>query len=183
MSNELVVILLEAFEKNNVIGYRPDHLSEKLPFTDFKGKITYMNDSVPETYHYSKLYRIEISENIIVDKRRSEIVFDMEYLTIFIPSEVNYRKILEPVVSFKYDDCIQFFRKDERAFAINPFSNGRNVNFSEVFLLRLFESYISRIGEGNYFDQTHQDPLDAFLATKKSENEITEYLYTLFNPK
>jgi len=107
----------------------------------------------------------------------------MESLTIFIPQSLNQRSLLEPVVSFDYDECLLIFKKDERASAVNPLKNGRNLNYSEVFLLRLFVSDIVKIGNDNYFDQMYSDPAQAYIARKEAENQLTEYLYKLYNPK
>ncbi|MBX9851756.1 MAG: hypothetical protein K2X86_08365 [Cytophagaceae bacterium] len=185
-SNELVLVLLEAFEQGKIRGYKSDELKDSIAFNDFKSKITYhVNDSISETYSYRQLNHLEIGEDLIVDKNRSEIIFDMETICIFLPAEINERKILEPLVAFRYDDCMNIFKNDQRAYANSPLNNGRKLSFNEAFILRTFESYIVKIGSTDdlYFDQQFANRVDAFIATKNSENEITEYLYSLFNPK
>lgn len=182
--NILAQLLLEAYEKGDLVGFRGDELKEILPYDDYRRKMVLdLGEGDSLFYSARHLYQIEIGEDLIFDRHRSEIIFDMESLTLFIPQNLNQRNLLEPVVSFKYDDCLQIFKKDERAYAINPLMNGRNLNYSEVFLLRLFVSDIVKIGNDNYFDQMYADPTRAYLARKEAENKLTEYLYKLYNPK
>jgi hypothetical protein len=183
--NLLVTVLLEAFEKGELKGYQKEDCLEELPFYDFKKKIEYKSEDSTYYTDYKLLNLIEIGEDLIVDKHRSEIIFDMETITVFIPEKYNYREIREPLVTFKYDDCVKIFKKDNRANAINPLRNGRNLNFAEVLLLKLYISEIVRIGDHTvpYFDQMCNDPLQAFLLRKNAENELTEMLYRWFNPK
>lgn len=132
----------------------------------------------------SQIFRIEFGEDLIVDKVRGDIYFDPKYITIFIPAEINPRGIHEPIASFSFYDCARIFRNDERAYSDNPLMNGRDINFTDVFLLKLYTSYIVKLGriDDLYFDQMYSRPIDAFMASKKAETKVLEYLHKLFNP-
>lgn len=143
-------------------------------------------DVIEDQYYLpSQLSRIEFGENLLVDNVRSDIYFDPQYITIFIPSEINPRGIHEPVASFNFYDCARVFKNDKRAYAENPLMNGKDVNFTDVFLLRLYKSYIVKLGriDDLYFDQIYSNPKDAFMASKRAEHKVAEYLHKLFNPK
>jgi len=182
--NLLVQVLLEAYENGELIGYKNDECKEVLSKEDFKSKREVpLETGDTHVYAPRHLYKVEIGEDLIFDRNRSEIIFDMESITIFIPEELNYKHLLEPIISFKYDDCVKIFKKDSRAVAINPLKNGRNINYSEVFLLKLYRSDIVKIGNDLYFDQMYSDVTMAYIARKDAENKLTEYLYKLYNPQ
>lgn len=181
--NLLVTVLLEAYDRGELTGYTSVDLDEIMRKEQLVSKIQVNTESDSFMYVPRHMYKVELGEDLIFDKKHSEIVFDMEYLSIILPAEVNYRGIHEPVIYFKYDDCIKIFKNDVRAIAINPLLNGRNVNYSEVFMLRLFSSTIVKIGNELYFDQMHNDPRASFFAQKEAENRLNEYLYKLYHPK
>jgi hypothetical protein len=182
-NNLLVTVLLEAYDRGELIGYTSVDLDMIMAKEHLLSRIQVNTESDTFMYAPRHLYKVELGEDLIFDNKHSEIVFDMEYLTVILPAEVNYRKIHEPIIYFRYDDCVKIFKSDVRAFAINPLLNGRNINYSEVFLLRLFKANIVKIGNEMYFDQMYNDPMASFLAQKEAENKLNEYLYKLYHPK
>jgi gliding motility associated protien GldN len=204
-NNTLAKVLLDAVREGKLTAYKSAHLDEELGVSDFLEKIKIPVDNsdwsswedawkdeigqnqIPEDVYYEadQLFRIEIGEDVIFDKHRSDIIFDMQYITLFLPAEVSPRGLHEPIASFKFADCMHVFKQDKRAVAENPLNNGMNLNFADVFYLRLYKSYIVKLGriDDPYFDQMYQDPKKAFIASKNAENRIVEYFYKLYNPK
>lgn len=181
--NRLAGILLEAFEQGKMMGYKDDACNDPVSIEEVRQKLQFMAGEDTVDIHPQQLYQVEIAEDLIFDSKRSEIIFDIEAITLMLPERVNSRGLLEPVISFKYDECMKILKEDERAFAENPLHNGKNINFSNVFLLRLFAAEIVKIGNDAYFDQMYADPTLAFIARKDAENKLSEYLYKLCYPK
>jgi len=185
-NKDIVKILTQEFLRSNLIGYSTNGLSDTLSKEEFNERIVVKRqDSISEFFLCEQLYVLELGENLIFDKHRSDVYFDMEFISIFIPAAISNKGIFEHVVSFRFDDCVKIFRKNPEAVALNPLKNGNDVNYAEVFMLRLFNSTIVKIGNPDdlYFDQQYTDPMQAFLEKKNIENEITEYIYSLYNPK
>ncbi|GAL84426.1 hypothetical protein CHU_2031 [Sporocytophaga myxococcoides] len=126
------------------------------------------------------LKEIELGEDIIFDKHRSEFSFEQKYIGLIIPQSENYRGITEPLAYFKYTDCIKVFNQDERAYSLN--FSGVKVPFHDLFLTHSYKSYIVKIGNGNYFDQLYPSASKAFIAARHQENLLNDYLYKFFNP-
>jgi len=177
-------ILLEAYNCNTITGFKNPSCTDTLSLSTFIEQMNQKGDSSLIQYAYL-CSSIELTEEIIVDKHRSEIVFKPVSISLMIPPAHSSKGILEPLISFRFEDCAKIFNNDKRAFAINPLLNGRNINYSDVFQLKLYASYIVKIGneEELYFDQIAYDPQTTFLIGKEEENKLTEYLYKLFNPK
>jgi hypothetical protein len=177
-------VLIEATENERCKVYNPYHTDEELSTKELISNISYPTDSCGfEEYLPSKLYIIELQEEFIFDKNRSEFKFIPKYITLFIPPEVNYRGIMQPVASWKYEDCEKIFRLDSRAFSEARSFGKSKVNFCETFLLRAYTSEIVKIGtDAPYFDQMHPDPTQAFLMGKEEEYKIQEMVYKAFHP-
>ena len=178
-------ILIEATENGSCKAYNPCQIEEELSVREFIGNRSYPDDSCGfEQYYSSQLYIIEIQEEFVFDKNRSEFKFIPKYITLFIPAEINYKGIIQPVASWKYEDCEKVFRNDKRAFSQTPKAFGKSkINFCETFLLRSYTSEIVKIGtDAQYFDQTYTDPTQAFLMRKEEEYKIQEMVYKAFHP-
>jgi hypothetical protein len=183
---EIVKILTEAFLSGKLSGYSTNELNDPLSLEVFNEKISVKEeDGTVDHFLPEQLYILELGENLIFDKHRSDVYFDMEFISILIPDAVSNKGILEHLVSFKFDDCLKIFRKNPEAVSFNALKNGNDVNYAEVLMLRLFTSTIVKIGNYDdlYFDQQYNDQMQTFLARKNKENEVTEYIYKLYHPK
>ncbi|MBO9698594.1 MAG: hypothetical protein J7604_00210 [Sporocytophaga sp.] len=173
-------ILLNALEKGNLLPYRDRLCKEEVSREEILSKVIMSEeDSIGFIFSHT-LKEIELGEDIIFDKHRSEFVFEQKYIALIIPQTENYRGITEPLAYFKYDDCSRVFNMDERAYSLN--FSGVKVPFNDLFLTHTYKSYIVKIGNGNYFDQVYPDPLKAFIAARHQENVLNDYLYRFFNP-
>jgi hypothetical protein len=177
-------ILLDAYNCNLITGFKNSSCSDTLSIYSFINEMYQKGDSSLIQYVYL-CSSLELTEEIIVDKHRSEIVFKPISISLMIPPSHSTKGILEPLISFRFEDCAKIFNHDKKAIAINPLLNGRNINYTDVFQLKLYSSYIVKIGREDemYFDQMASDPQTTFLIGKAEENKLTEYLYKLFNPK
>ncbi len=173
-------ILLNAVEKGNLLAYKDRLCREEVSRDEILSKVIMSaEDTVGFIFPHS-LREIELGEDIIFNKHRSEFVFEQKYIALIIPQSENYRGIIEPLAYFKYSDCIKVFNLDERAFSLN--FSGVKVPFHDLFLTHTYKSYIVKIGNGNYFDQLYPNPSKAFIAARHQENLLNDYLYKFFNP-
>ena len=178
-------LLIEHTENSCCKIYNPYNKEVEISRKEFTSNLSYPNDSCGfERYLSSQVYLIELQEEFVFDKNRSEFKFIPEYITLYIPPEVNYTGIMQPIASWKYEDCEKIFRSDSRAFSEAPRSFGKSkVHFCETFLLRAYTSEIVKIGaDALYFDQLHPDTTQAALMGKEEEYRIQEMVYKAFHP-
>src|SRR5204862_6306978 len=101
---------LEAAFTDQVPVYNPDNKTQLLSQEALLERLTVKaEDGTAGTYSTRQLYQIEVGEDLVFDKQRSIPVYQVKYLTIFIPQDVNYRGIHEPVATFRFQDCEKFF--------------------------------------------------------------------------
>ena len=180
----IVRILLDAAFADQLPIYDPNNKTQIISKENLFDRLTAKaEDGTAETYSYKQLYQMEVGEDLVFDKQRSIPVYQVKYLTIFIPQDINYRGIHEPVATFRFQDCEKIFTRDR--LAANSFNNGVKNNFKDAFVLHNYKAEIVKMGKGDdlYFDQKYSNPQTAFIARKKSEEEVLEYFYKIYNPK
>jgi hypothetical protein len=180
----IVETLLAAAFANEIPVYNPENKTQILSNEALLERLTVKaDDGTSEIYSYKQLYQIEVGEDLVFDKQRSIPVYQVKYLTLFIPQDINYRDLHEPVATFRFQDCEKFFRGD--ICGANSFSYNSEINFRDAILLHMYKSEIVKMGreEDLYFDQKYPDPAKAFLARKKSEEDVLEYFYKIYNPE
>jgi gliding motility associated protien GldN len=90
---------------------------------------------------------LEVVEDIIFDKRRSRLYYDIQAVRPIVPSSENYeRNINQPLGWFKYKDLVEVFRNHpDEAIWFNRNNTAENKNFEDAFKLRLFRASIFKV--------------------------------------
>jgi hypothetical protein len=181
----LIRLLLDAYCSGQIKGYRDPSLAAMLSCEEYEQRLPLLSACQDGLHPAEVLHILEIGEYLVFDKHTSDFYFDMESLTLFISPDQNARGIQEPLISFSYPDCKKIFLANKSAVSMNPLKNGRNINYADVFLIRLFNSTIVKIGHADdpYIDQACATQMSAFLTAKNGENKLTEYLYKLYHPE
>lgn len=100
------------------------------------GKATY--------YLPSEIFQLVLVEDIIFDKRRSRLYYDM--LAIQMSAFDQNTGTFKPLGWFKYKDLEKVFRNHVNdAVWFNRYNTAENKNYADAFLLRLFHGTIDRV--------------------------------------
>jgi gliding motility associated protien GldN len=88
--------------------------------------------------------RLNIAEDVIFDKRRSRLYYDIQALELQVFDD--NKGIYVSLGWFKYKDCEKLFRDNpDKAVWFNRQNTAENRNFADAFLLRLFKGVIYKI--------------------------------------
>ncbi len=139
----------------------------------------------PEYYAAHDLYQLELTEDVVFDKQRSQMKHDIQALTLFIPADhpLNIRGIQDPVASFSYKELMKVFRHDPRAIWYNPYNDAEHRNYADAFDLRLFSSYLIKISNPSdeYLVDTYGgDQQTGIMASQWKEYELLEFEHNLW---
>lgn len=86
---------------------------------------------------------LEMKEDWIFDRKRSRLMYDIQTITMVLPSELNPGGIEKPVATFKYKDLDKLFRSDPKKFIwFNEYNTAQHKNLADAFDLRLFNGRI-----------------------------------------
>jgi gliding motility associated protien GldN len=94
-----------------------------------------------------QLASITIVEDVIFDKRRSRLYYDIQSITLTWPGDQGNPLGGDlDIATFKYKDLVQVFRNHpDDAIWFNRYNTAENKNYEEAFLLRLFHGVIHRV--------------------------------------
>lgn len=117
---------------------------------------------------------LRLVEDIIFDKRRSRLYYDIQAIQIIVPGERTSTQVDEELGWFKYKDLERMFRNHpQKAVWFNRQNTAQNKNFADALLLRLFHGTIRKIE--NPDDETIFDTYTANGRTYKEAVWATEW--------
>jgi gliding motility associated protien GldN len=107
-------------------------------------------------YQVSDISTAHMVEDIIFDRRRSRLYYDIQAIEILIPGAKTTTNIDVSLGWFKYKDLEKLFRNNiPKAVWFNWQNTAQNKNFADAFLLRLFHGTIYKVQ--NPDDETIDD--------------------------
>lgn len=97
-------------------------------------------------YYPSDMTMLNIMEDIIFDKRRSRLYYDIQAVEIAIPGSKTKTGFNTSLCWVKYKDLEKVFRAHpEKAIWFNRYNTAQNKNFADAFLLRLFKGALTKV--------------------------------------
>ncbi len=89
---------------------------------------------------------LELMEDMIFDKRRSRLYWDVLAVKLVIPASEFETGLLREVAVFKYKDVEALFRSmPGEAIWFNPHNSAAHMNLADAFTLRLFNGRIIKV--------------------------------------
>jgi gliding motility associated protien GldN len=89
---------------------------------------------------------LRMVEDVIFDKRRSRLYYDIQAIQIIVPGAKTTTQVDQELGWFKYKDLERVFRNHpQKAVWFNRQNTAQNKNFADAFLLRLFHGTIRKI--------------------------------------
>jgi gliding motility associated protien GldN len=131
---------------DNNVGINPSTAKDTEWIVSTQGKVI--------EFLANQIYRLNMVEDVIFDKRRSRLYYDIQAfeLQVFDENRGTYR----PLGWFKYKDLEKVFRNNpEKAVWFNRQNTAENKNYADAFLLRFFRGVIYKIE--NPDDNTIED--------------------------
>jgi hypothetical protein len=128
---------------------------------------------------------LEIVEDMIFDKQRSVLVWDIQAVKIIIPAS-NFTSGVERTVGvFKYLDLVDLFRSNpEQMIWFNPQNSAEHKNLADAFALRLFNARIVKVAnpdDNMIIDTYSESPKQGIMASQWLEYELMEKEHELWS--
>ncbi|MGI4834978.1 MAG: gliding motility protein GldN [Janthinobacterium lividum] len=167
------------------------------PMKDKRGRVIYQTVAAtpapmappPATsaeYRPKDIYQMELTEEMIFDKKRSRMYHQIKTVSLKLPSTLksNAAGIEKNVASFKYADLVKVFRNNpQTAIWFNSQNDAQHKNLADAFELWLFNSYIVKVSnpEGNDLASQYGSERDGLLASQQISADLVEYEYNLWS--
>jgi len=209
-NRELTKLILEAVAKGDIIPYANDSLASKITIDDFNTNLLMPSDVAPmtkeekdikfaedgdssvykdndaESYTARDIYMLQLTEDMLFDKQRSRLYYDILAVTIMISPDHprNIKGIEVPIASFSYKELVEkVFKDNPKAIWFNVQNDQQHKNLADAFDLRLFSSYIIKVSNPNdarLVDIYDNDQQKGIRASQWAAMEILEYEHNLW---
>jgi gliding motility associated protien GldN len=127
---------------------------------------------------------LELMEDMIFDKRRSRLYWDVQAVKLIIPAKEFETGLLREVATFKYKDVEALFRSmPGEAIWFNPHNNAGHMNLADAFTLRLFSGRITKVSnpdDSELVDIYTRSPKDGLMASQWVEMQLLELEHELW---
>lgn len=130
---------------------------------------------------------LRLVEDVIFDRRRSVLKYDIQAIQIIIPGSKTSTQVDEELGWFKYKDLEKVFRNHpQKAVWFNRQNTAQNKNFADAILLRLFHGTIRKIENPDdetifeIYQANGKSWREAVWATEWAELELMEKEHNLW---
>ncbi|MFN3403836.1 MAG: gliding motility protein GldN [Cytophagaceae bacterium] len=164
----------------------PEYTAEELEIMKANGEDVTAMQAGANDYLPTDLYQMEIKEDLIFDKQRSRMYYDVHAITVYIPADhpANIKGIQLPLASFEYKElCDKLFKDNPKTIWFNPQNDQQHKNLKDAFELRLFSSYIIKVSNPNdayLVDIYGGDQQKGIMASQWAAFELLEYEHNLW---
>lgn len=148
---------------------------------------TETSEGKPTNYLPRQMNLMRMVEDVIFDRRRSRLYYDIQAIQIIIPGDLTTTGIDQELGWFKYKDLERVFRNHpKKAVWFNRQNTAQNKNFADAFLLRLFKGTIRKIEnpEDETIFETYsangRSRQEAVWATEWAEMDLMELEHNLW---
>lgn len=133
-------------------------------------------------YLPSEIDKMELKENVIFDKKRSQLKYDILAVSLIVKdASSGFDKVL---ASFAYKDLAKVFRDHPKeAIWYNLQNDAQHKNLADAFDLRLFSSYIRKVSNPADEDlrSIHGGNIQSILASQRAIEELVEFESSLWS--
>jgi gliding motility associated protien GldN len=208
-NREITRLLMDAVMKGDLTIYANDSLDRKITIDEYNeamlipveggtmteeekqialanGDSSVLQSGGPAYYFPTDLYQLTIKEDLIFDKQRSRLYYDIIALTMYVPADLpsNIKGIEQVVASFSYKELVEkVFKDNPKAIWFNVQNDQQHKNLADAFDLRLFSSYITKVSNPNdayLVDIYGGDQQKGIMASQWAAMELLEFEHNLW---
>jgi len=167
------------------------------PLKDKRGRVIYQTVAATPAaapppaatsaeYRPKDIYQMELTEEMIFDKKRSRMYHQIKTISLKLPSTLksNVSGLEKNIASFKYADLVKVFRNNpQTAIWFNAQNDAQHKNLADAFELWLFNSYIVKVSNpaGDDLATQYGSERDGLLAAQQTAADLVEYEYNLWS--
>ena len=133
-----------------------------------------------------EIYQMELTEEMIFDKKRSRMYHQIKTVSLKLPSTLasNTSGLEKNIATFKYSDLVKVFRNNpQMAIWFNSQNDAQHKNLADAFELWLFNSYITKVSNpaGDDLASQYGSEREGLLAAQQTAADLVEYEYSLWS--
>jgi gliding motility associated protien GldN len=142
-SNGIMNQLYKAIVDENALEVFSDaEFTQPLSIAEFQEN--FWLNATGDSIFVKQLYYLDFKEDFVFDKHHSDIVFDIKYLELVMPSATNSDAGQKTIAFIRYKDFFNHFKNHPDARWINFSNLSKSLTYDQAFQTRLFRSVVRR---------------------------------------
>jgi gliding motility associated protien GldN len=167
-------------EENALEVFADEDFTEPLSIAEFQNN--FWINATGDSIFAKQLYYLDFKEDFLFDKHHSDMVFDIKYLELVMPSETNSNAGQKTIAYIRYKDFYNYFKDHPDARWINFKNLSKSLTYDEAFETRLFRSVVRKftnsenalIADLIASDSPNPD-MQAYISSLNFEYSLLEY--------
>lgn len=134
-----------------------------------------------------QLYYIDFKEDFVFDRHHSDLVFDIKFIELVMPSVTNANAGQKTIAYIRYKDFINYFKNHPEARWLNFKNISKSLTYDEAFESRLFRSVVRKFTNSDdafiadLVNADHPNPdMQAYLNSLAFEYQLLEFENSLW---
>ncbi len=130
-----------------------------------------------------QLTLLDLKEDVYFDRIRSRMFYDIQAVTIIIPSDWSATGIERPLGTFRFKDLEQLFRSmPNEAIWYNAHNTSQHRNLADAFLLRLFSARVTKVSNprDQFLVDIYPTAKEALYESQNQEYKMIEFEHDLW---
>lgn len=144
-------------------------------------------NAVGDSIFVKQLYYLDFKEDFVFDKHHSDLVFDVKYIHLVMPSQTNSNAGQKTIGYIRFKDFYNYFKDHPEARWINFNNLSQSLTYDQAFDTRLFRSVVRRFTNpdealvADMVDADHPNPeVQAYIDAIEFEYKLLEFENSLW---
>ncbi|MDN3204902.1 gliding motility protein GldN [Algoriphagus sediminis] len=172
-------------DENALEVFGDDEFTTPLSIAEFQEN--FWLNAVGDSIFVKQLYYLDFKEDFVFDKHHSDMVFDIKYIHLVMPSQTNSNAGQKTIAYIRYKDFYNYFKDHPEARWINFQNLSQSLTYDKAFDTRLFRSVVRRFTNpdealiADMVDAEHPNPdVQAYMDALAFEYKLLEFENTLW---
>lgn len=134
-----------------------------------------------------QLYYLDFKEDFVFDRHHSDLVFDIKFVELVMPSVTNANAGQKTIAYIRYKDFVNYFKNHPDARWLNFQNISKSLTYDEAFESRLFRSVVRKFTNpdealiADMVNADHPDPeMQAYINSLAFEYKLLEFENSLW---
>lgn len=185
-SNGIINQIYKAVVDENALEvFGDEEFTQPLSIAEFQEN--FWLNATGDSIFVKQLYYLDFKEDFVFDKHHSDMVFDIKYIHLVMPSATNSNAGQKTIGYIRYKDFFNYFKDHPEARWINFQNLSKSLTYDEAFETRLFRSVVQRFTNSedaliaDMVDFDHPNPeLQAYMDALAFEYKLLEFENSLW---
>ncbi|MDF2158877.1 gliding motility protein GldN [Algoriphagus sp. CAU 1675] len=185
-TNGIISYLYKAVVEENALEvFYDEEFTQPLSISEFQEN--FWLNATGDSIFVKQLYYLDFKEDFVFDKHHSDIVFDIKYIHLVMPSETNSNAGQKTIAYIRYKDFYNYFKDHPEARWINVRNISKDLTYEQAFDARIFRSVVRKftnLDEALIADMVkpdHPNPdMQAYLDALAFEYKLLEFENSLW---